>query len=68
MNLPAHGTASPDPSKVSLLIEQHTKKVKKNSIFAWRCPRAARRNCFRPPGGIHPPLGASVVPVPPVSS
>ncbi|QCE10040.1 hypothetical protein DEO72_LG10g1265 [Vigna unguiculata] len=58
MNLPAHGTTSPDPS-VKALFKQQTKKAKNNSISAWLCPRAARRNCSRPSGGIYSPPGTS---------
>jgi len=64
MNLPAHGTASPDPSKASLSVETTHSKAKSNSISAWLSPHAARRNCSRPPGGIHSPPGASVLPNP----
>jgi len=56
MNLPAHGTASPDPSVVSVL-KQHTNKIgttafrlaqptrRKAKSFqtAWRYPLTARR-------------------------
>jgi len=63
MNLLAHGTASPDPS-VEALLNQHTKQPKDSSISAWLGPHAARRNCPKPPGGIHSPPGANVVPVP----
>jgi len=37
-----------------------------NSVSAWPGPHAARRNCSRPPGGIHLPPGASVLPDPTV--
>ena len=36
-----------------------THQVKNNSVSAWPGPPAARRNCSRPPGGIHAPPGAS---------
>jgi len=61
MNLPAHGTTSPDPS-VAALLKQHTKQTKDSSISAWLDPHAARQNCSRPPGSIHSPLGANVLP------
>jgi len=64
MNLPAHGTASPDPSKASLSIKTTQQKAKNNSISAWLGPHAARQNRSRPPGGIHSPPGASVLPDP----
>ncbi|QCD99537.1 hypothetical protein DEO72_LG7g820 [Vigna unguiculata] len=67
MNLPAHGTASPDPSIIVSLTKQHI-KCQNNSVSAWPGPHAARRNCSRPPGGIHLPLGASVLPDPTVFS
>ncbi|QCE10960.1 hypothetical protein DEO72_LG10g2193 [Vigna unguiculata] len=43
-------------------------KCKNNSVSAWPGPHAARRNCSRPPGGIHLPPGASVLPDPTVFS
>jgi len=64
MNLPAHGTASPDPSKASLSVKTTHQKAKNNSISAWLGPHAARRNCSRPRGGIHSPPGASFLPNP----
>jgi len=64
MNLPAHGTASPDPSKHHCQLKTTHQKAKGNSVSAWLGPRAARRNCSRPPGGIHSPPGASVLPDP----
>jgi len=64
MNLPAHGTASPDPSKASLSVRTTHQKAKDISISAWLGPHAARRNCSRPPGGIHSPPGANVLPDP----
>jgi len=64
MNLPAHGTASPDPSKASLSVKTTHSKAKNNSIFVWLGPHAARRNCSRPPSGIHSPPSASVLPDP----
>jgi len=39
-------------------------KAKNNNISAWLGPHVARRNCSRPPGGIHSPPGASVPPDP----
>ncbi|QCD78643.1 hypothetical protein DEO72_LG1g2279 [Vigna unguiculata] len=60
MNLPAHGTASPDPSIIVSLTKPHT-KCKYNSVSTWPGPHAARRNCSRPPGGIHFPPGASAL-------
>jgi len=63
MNLPAHGTASPDPSVASLL-KQQTKQNRNNSIFAWLNPYAARRNHSRPPGGTYSPPGANALPAP----
>jgi len=59
MNLPAHGTASPDPS-VEALLNQHTKQPKDSNISAWLGPHTARQNYTRPPGGIYSPPGASV--------
>jgi len=65
MNLPAHGTASPDPSKASLSVKTTHQEAKNNSISAWLGPLAARLNCSRrqrsprptvfssPPGGAH---------------
>jgi len=64
MNLPAHGTASPDPSKASLSVKTTHQEAKNNSVSAWLGPLAARRNCSRPPGSIHSPPGASVLPDP----
>jgi len=64
MNLPAHGTASPDPSKASSSVKTTHQESKNNSVSAWLGPSAARRNCSRPPGGIHSPPGASVLPDP----
>jgi len=61
MNLPAHGTASPDPSKASLSVKTTHQEAKNNSVTAWLGPLAARRNCSRPPGGIHSPPGVSVL-------
>ncbi|QCE00427.1 hypothetical protein DEO72_LG7g1717 [Vigna unguiculata] len=68
MNLPAHGTASPDPSKASSSVKTTHPESKNNSVSAWLGPLAARRNCSRPPGGIHLPLGTSVLPDPTVFS
>jgi len=68
MNLPAHGTASPDPSKASVSVKNSTPKYTEHSVSAWPGPHAARRNCSRPPGGIHLPPGASVLPDPTVFS
>jgi len=45
MNLPAHGTTSPDPSKASLSVKQHTKK---------------QRTTAFPPGSAHSPPGETV--------
>ncbi|QCE08065.1 hypothetical protein DEO72_LG9g3090 [Vigna unguiculata] len=39
-------------------------KAKNNSVSTWLGPHAARRNCSRPPSGIHSPPGASVLPDP----
>jgi len=61
MNLPAHGTASPDPSKASSSVKTTHQKAENNSISAWLGPHAARRNYSRPPGGIHSLPGASVL-------
>ncbi|QCE10727.1 hypothetical protein DEO72_LG10g1958 [Vigna unguiculata] len=68
MNLPAHGTASPDPSKASVLVKNSTPKCIEHSVSAWPGPHAARRNCSRPPGGIHLPPGANALPDPTVFS
>jgi len=46
MNLPAHGTTSPDPSKASSLIKSNT-------------PRKLRTTAF-PPGSAHTPPGGTV--------
>ncbi|QCD89993.1 hypothetical protein DEO72_LG4g945 [Vigna unguiculata] len=64
MNLPAHGTASPDSSKASLLVKNNTQKARNNSVSAWLGPHAARRNCSRPPGGTCTPPGANALPAP----
>jgi len=61
MNLPAHGTTSPDLS-VEALLKQHTKQTKDNSISAWLGPHAARRNCSRPLGGTSSPPSARDLP------
>jgi len=60
MNLPAHGTTSPDPSVASLLKTTH-KQIKDNNIFAWLSLHAARQNQSRPPSGTCPPPGASAL-------
>ncbi|QCD81978.1 hypothetical protein DEO72_LG2g2310 [Vigna unguiculata] len=39
-----------------------------NSVSAWPSPHAAMQNCSRPPGGIHLPPDASVLPDPTVFS
>ena len=67
MNLPAHGTASPDPSKHHCQLET-THQIRNNSVSAWPGPLAARRNCSRSPGGTHLPPGASALPDPTVFS
>ncbi|QCE10626.1 hypothetical protein DEO72_LG10g1857 [Vigna unguiculata] len=81
MNLPAHTITchtiheptrswhNISRSKKSIIViqKQHT-KCKNNSVSAWPGPHAARRNCSRPPGGIHLPPGASVLPDPTVFS
>ena len=64
MNLPAHGTASPDPSKASLSVKTTHQEVENNSVSAWPGSHAARRNCSRPPSGIHSTPGASALPDP----
>ncbi|QCE00109.1 hypothetical protein DEO72_LG7g1395 [Vigna unguiculata] len=64
MNLPAHGTASPDPSKASLSVKTTHQEVENNNVSAWPGPHAARRNCSRPPGDIHSPPGVSALPDP----
>jgi len=64
MNLPAHGTASPDPSKASLSIKTIHQKAKNNNIPAWLSPHAARRNCSRLPGGTSSPPGVRALPAP----
>jgi len=58
MNLPAHGTTSPDPRKASSLIKTTHQKAKNNSISTWLGPHVARRNCSRLPGGTSSPPGA----------
>jgi len=77
MNLPAHiitchtiheptrSWHSISRSKQSIIVSQTThQEAKNNSVSAWLGPLAARRNCSRPPGGIHSPPGASVLPDP----
>jgi len=71
MNLPAYGTASPDPSKASLLIKTTHPESKEQQYFrlalptcrqakllqtAWQYPLTARRQ--RPPS-------VTVLPLPP---
>ena len=41
MNLPAHGTTSPDPSKASLLVKNNTPECKEQQRF--RLARPTRR-------------------------
>jgi len=50
MNLPAHGTTSPDPSIASLHKITHKQAID-NSVIAWRSLSVARQNLPRPPGG-----------------
>ncbi|QCD83182.1 hypothetical protein DEO72_LG2g3525 [Vigna unguiculata] len=64
MHLPAHGTASPDPSKASLSVKTTHQEGENNSVSAWPGPHSARRNCSRAPGGIHSASGASALPDP----
>ncbi|QCD78573.1 hypothetical protein DEO72_LG1g2209 [Vigna unguiculata] len=74
MNLPAHGTASPDPSKASLLVKNNTPESKEQQRFglarptrcqaklfqtAWRYSLTARRQLPpRPTAFPSPPGGA----------
>ena len=78
MNLPAHiitchtiheptrSWHSISRSKQSIIVSLKIahQNAKHNSVSAWPGPHAARRNCSRPPGGIHSPPGASVLPNP----
>ena len=77
MNLPAHiitchtiheptrSWHSISRSKQSIIVSQIThQEARNNSVSAWPGPLAARRNCSRPPGGIHFLPGASVLPDP----
>jgi len=73
MNLPAHGTASPDPSKASLSVKNNTPESKEQQRFrlarptrrqaklfqtAWRCSLTARRQRpLRPTVFSSPPGG-----------
>ncbi|QCE03355.1 hypothetical protein DEO72_LG8g1379 [Vigna unguiculata] len=81
MNLPAHiitchtiheptrSWHSISRSKQSIIVSQTThQEAKNNSVSAWLGPLAARRNCSKPPGGIHSPPGDSVLPDPTVFS
>ncbi|QCE00432.1 hypothetical protein DEO72_LG7g1722 [Vigna unguiculata] len=63
MNLPSHGTASPDPSVASLLKTTH-KQIKDINLFAWLSLHAARRKQSRSPGGTYPSPGAIALLVP----
>jgi len=58
MNLPAHGTASPDPS-ITLKLKLKTHKSYSVGFSPGATPRTARLNRPRPPGGPSPPLGAN---------
>ncbi|QCD90376.1 hypothetical protein DEO72_LG4g1331 [Vigna unguiculata] len=82
MNLPAHiitchtiheptrswHSISRSKQSISFSKENSTPKCTEHSVSAWPGPHAARRNCSRPPGGIHLPPGASVLPDPTVFS
>jgi len=46
MNLPAHGTASPDPSIIVSLTKPHT-KCKYNSVSAWPGPHSRQAKLFQ---------------------
>jgi len=63
MNLPVHGTTSPDPSVASLLKITHKQTMDRN-IIVWRSLHAARRNRSKLPGDTFPPPDASAFPAP----
>ena len=58
MNLPAHGTASPDPS-ITLKLKLKTHKSYSVGFSPGALPRVTRLNWPRPPGGSFPPPGAN---------
>jgi len=63
MNLPAHGTTSPNPSIMSLR-KSNTHKPLSIALSPDAAPSAARQNQCRPPSGTSPPLGAGPSPNP----
>jgi len=54
----------PIQAKHQFLLKTAHHNTQNISVSAWPSPHAARRNCSRPPGGIHLPPGASVLPDP----
>jgi len=64
MNLPAHGTTSPDPSVASLLKTHPKHRSMSAEFLPGVAPSAARRNKPRSPGGTFPLPGASARPAP----
>jgi len=54
----------PIQAKHQFQLKTAHQNTQNNSVSAWPSPHAARRNCSRPPGGIHLPPGASVLPDP----
>ena len=57
------------PIQASIIVSQNsTRKQRSTASPPGSRPHVARRKCFRPPGGIHLPPGASVLPDPTVFS
>ena len=54
MNLPAHGTTSPDPSKASLSVKNNTHSSQPATQAPGASTSTAWRNRFRPPGDLRP--------------